>query len=119
MTKTILLYFFLAVTVLAQEDSYLAIADVMPSPVGGIQEIYKHVVYPSKAKKVGVQGKVYVLAFINENGDVDDVKVVRGIGAGCDEAAIDAIKKIKFYPGKNGGAPVKIKFAVAINFQLT
>lgn len=121
MYKTLLLFIFLAAafTLFAQDDAYLTVAEVMPTPVGGLEGIYKNLEYPDRAKKAGVKGKVYVLAYINENGGVDDVKVVRGIGAGCDEAAISAIKKSKFVPGKNNGAPVKIKFAVAINFQLT
>lgn len=119
MIKTLLIYIFLTITILAQDDAYLTFAEVMPTPVGGIETIYKNIEYPGKAKKAGVQGKVYVLAYINEDGSVADVKVVKGIGAGCDEAAVTAIKKVKFVPGKNNGAAVKIKFAVAINFSIT
>ncbi len=99
-------------------EEYLAFAEEMPQPVGGLPEIYKLIEYPEAAKKAGVQGKVYVLAFINENGSVEDVKVIKGIGAGCDEAAVDAIKKSKFTPGKVAGKNVKVKMSLQIIFKL-
>ena len=101
-----------------QSEEYLAFAEKMPVPVGGLPAIYKLIEYPTMAKKVGVQGKVYILAFINENGIVDDVKVVKGIGAGCDEAAIEAIKKTRFIPGESSGKPAKVKTSLQINFKL-
>jgi protein TonB len=105
-------------TAKSQEDPYLPYAQVMPSPIGGMEAIYKHIVYPDLAKKAGVSGKVYVLVYINENGGVDQVKVVRGIGAGCDEAAVDGVKSTKFSPGKNNGAAIKVKLSLAIVFKL-
>ena len=101
------------------DEEYLAFSEEMPSPVGGMEAIMKMITYPSIAKKSGTQGKVFVLAYINENGGVHDVKIVKGIGAGCDEAAIDAIKKTKFNPGKNKGTAVKVKLSLTINFKLT
>lgn len=102
-----------------QSTEYLAFADQMPEPVGGIPAIYKLIKYPEIAQKAGVQGKVYVLAFINEEGGVDDVKVVKGIGAGCDEATIDAVKNSKFTPGKSAGKPAKVKVSLQIQFKLS
>ena len=101
-----------------QAVEYLAFAEEMPQPVGGLPSIYKLITYPEVAKKAGVEGKVYVLAFINENGDVDDVKVVKGIGGGCDEATIEAVKKTKFTPGLSGGKPAKVKMSLQIQFRL-
>lgn len=99
-------------------EEYLAFAEVMPSPVGGLSALYSTIKYPTMAEKVGVQGKVYLIAFINENGDVDDVKVIKGIGAGCDEAAADAIKAFKFEPGKMGGVPAKVKMTIQVIFEI-
>lgn len=105
-------------TQLPGEETYLAFAEEMPAPIGGLEDIFKKITYPAMAKKTGVEGKVYVLTFINENGEVDDVKVVKGIGAGCDEAVIDAVKSSKFKPGSNKGVPVKVKLSLAFNFKL-
>ena len=102
----------------AAGDDYLAFAQKMPEPANGMAEIYKNITYPRVAQKAGVQGKVFVLCFIDEEGNVNDVKVIRGIGAGCDEAAVEAIKNVKFNPGENEGKPVKVKLSLAIIFKL-
>lgn len=104
---------------LYQSEEYLAFAEEMPTPLGGMEGIYSMIKYPELAIKGGVQGKVYVLAFVNENGEVDDVKVVKGIGAGCDEETIAAVKKTKFSPAKSGGKNVKVKMSLQIQFKLT
>ena len=76
-----------AMQAVSEGEAYLPFAEEMPSPVGGLAAIYKNVKYPEIAQKAGIQGKVYLLAFVNENGIVEDVKVIKGIGGGCDEAA--------------------------------
>jgi protein TonB len=102
----------------ANNNEYLAFAEEMPAPIGGLPALYKKISYPSLAKKAGLEGKVFVLTFIDEKGTVTDVKVVKGIGGGCDEAASEAIKSTKFEPGKNQGTPVKVKLSLTINFKL-
>jgi len=99
------------------DDEYAPYADEMPAPVGGMGSLVKNVKYPELAKKVGIEGKVFLLVYINEHGGVDDVKVVKGIGAGCDEAAIAAVKKTKFTPGKSGSTNIKTKLSLALNFR--
>ena len=102
----------------SQNGAYLAAAEVMPSPIGGLKGIYKKIEYPEIAKKSGIEGKVFVIAYVNENGGVDDVKVLKGIGGGCDEAAVRAVKATKFTPGKAKGTNVKVKVALPIIFKL-
>jgi len=101
-----------------QDTEYLAFADEMPQPVGGMPAIYALITYPTIAIRAGIEGKVYVLAFINEEGGVDEVKIVKGLGAGCDEAAIKAVKQTKFMPGKSAGKLAKIKMSLQIQFKL-
>ena len=100
------------------EALYLPVADVMPEPVGGLPAIVKRVVYPDAARRAGVEGKVFIIAYINESGDVDDVKVVKGLQSGCDEAAVNAVKASKFSPAKQGGAAVKVQLSIPIVFKL-
>lgn len=102
----------------AQTDPYSTFAEEMPQPTSGYEAIYKKIVYPELAKKAGIQGKVYLLVYINESGSVDDVKVVKGIGGGCDEVAIKAVKSAKFTPGKIKGAAAKVKITVPVVFKL-
>jgi protein TonB len=113
------IFIFLPTSNIAQDNGYLAFADKMPEPVGGLPAIYKLIKYPEIAKRAGVEGKVYVLAFINESGSVDDVKIVKGIGAGCDEATVEAVKQSKFSPGESAGQPAKVKMSLQIQFKLS
>ena len=101
-----------------KDELYKPFAQVMPEPKDGLESIYKQIKYPEVAQKAGVEGKVYLLIYINENGDVDDVKVIKGLGAGCDEAAIEVIKNTKFNPGKDNGTPIKVKLSLPITFKL-
>jgi periplasmic protein TonB len=112
--------FFLPTNALSsiQDDGYLAFAEVMPEPAEGLAELFKKISYPDIAKRTGVEGKVYLLIYVNETGNVDEVKVVKSLGAGCDEAAINAVKKTKFKPGKNGGVPIKVKLSLPVTFKL-
>ncbi len=104
--------------IVEEEPVYFVAVEEMPEPIGGITEIQKKIVYPEIAKRAGVEGKVYVLAFVDESGTVTDVKLIKGIGAGCDEAAMDAVKKTKFKPGKQRGKPVKVQVSIPVVFKL-
>jgi periplasmic protein TonB len=68
-----------------EEPTYFVAVEEMPEPIGGIQAIQSKIVYPEIAKRAGVEGKVYVLAFVDETGTVTSVKLIKGLGAGCDE----------------------------------
>ena len=99
-------------------QGYLAIAEKMPVMKGGLKALYAKIEYPRMAKDAGVQGKVYLLMYINESGKVDKVECVKGIGAGCDEAAKKAAKKMDFSPAEHKGSKVKVKMAIAVQFKL-
>ncbi|MGH2566832.1 MAG: energy transducer TonB, partial [Bacteroidota bacterium] len=89
------------------DEEYFIAVEEIPQLVDGITGLMKHVVYPDLAIRAGIQGRVYVLVYVNEVGDVVRAELLRGIGAGCDEAALAALKKAKFIPGKQRGKPVK------------
>ena len=96
------------------EEIYLVAVDEMPEPVGGIQKIISQVVYPAEAKKNGITGTVFVLAFVDEMGSVRKVLLTKGIGYGCDEAAMNAVSRTRFKPGKQNGIPVKVQVQVPV-----
>jgi len=101
-----------------EEPTYFVAVEEMPGPIGGIKAIQEKIVYPEIAKRAGVEGKVYVLAFVNEQGEVTKAQIIKGIGAGCDEAALDAVLKTRFTPGKQRGKPVKVQVSIPIIFKL-
>ncbi len=90
----------------------------MPEPIGGIKAIQDKVVYPEIAKRAGIEGKVYVLAFINEEGKVVKARVLKGIGGGCDQAAMKAVEETVFTPGRQRGKAVKTQVSIPIIFRL-
>jgi protein TonB len=55
---------------------------------------------------------------VNEFGEVENPKVIKGIGGGCDENALEAVKLAKFEPGLHNGDPVKVQYSLPIVFRL-
>ncbi len=97
---------------------YFVAVEQMPSPIGGLKAIQKKIVYPGSAKDEGIEGRVYIHAFINEKGTVDRAKVLKGIGGGCDQAALKAVEETKFTPGRQRGKTVKTQVSIPIIFKL-
>jgi protein TonB len=102
----------------AEEPTFFVAVEEMPQPIGGLQGIQAKISYPEIAKRAGVEGKVFIRAFVDETGTVVNAEVVKGIGGGCDEAALDAIMKTKFTPGKQRGKPIKVQVTVPVHFRL-
>lgn len=73
--------------------------------------------YPAEARAAGVGGTVVLETQIREDGSLGDIRVVRPLGYGLDEAAIAAVKQWKFKPGKKDGKPVSVIYAVTVNFK--
>ena len=93
--------------------------DEPPVPIGGFPAIQKNLVYPENARKAGIEGRVTVYAEVDENGNVVRTKVVTSLGPnGCDEAAINALKSVKWYPAKQRDKNVKVWIAVPVDFRL-
>ncbi len=100
------------------EPEIFVIVEEMPELIGGLSSIQSKIRYPEIAKKAGVEGRVIVQFVVDENGGVQDPVVVRGIGAGCDEEAVRAVRQAQFTPGKQRGKAVKVKMSLPITFRL-
>lgn len=101
-----------------ENSDYFVATEEMPEPIGGLYAIQSKIKYPEEAKRNGIEGKVFILAFIDEKGNVANAKVIKGAGSGLDEAALDAVKQTKFTPGKQEGKPVKVQVSIPIVFKL-
>ena len=101
-----------------QETEIFLVVEELPEIVGGMAYLKSQIKYPEIARKAGVEGKVYVNFVVNEQGDVSDVTVARGIGAGCDEEAVRVISGAKFTPGRQRGKAVKVRMTVPVTFKL-
>jgi len=112
------------------EDEGPQLDTAPPVPVAGVYRIGVGVSYPRVASKVEpaytkeaegdrVEGLVLVSVVVAPDGSPDALKIVRGIGHGLDEKAIEAVRQWHFEPGRNGGVPVSVgPIVVAVNFRL-
>ena len=106
-----------------EEDTVYQIVEQMPQYTGGEEAMMKYVAenikYPQAAKDKNIAGRVFVSFVIEKDGSVNEVKVMRGIGGGCDEEAVRVIKGMpKWKPGIQKGKPVRVSYMMPINFKL-
>jgi TonB family protein len=95
----------------------------MPSFPGGDSErlkfLSKNIRYPQQASENGIQGTVYVSFVVKSNGSLADIKIIQGIGGGCDEEALRVVKKMPTWrPGYQNGKKVEVLYTMAIKFRL-
>ncbi len=106
-----------------ESDEIFNIVEESASPKGGIQAFYKYVgdkvKYPAQARRMGIEGRVFVEFVIGKDGSLSEVKAIKGIGAGCDEEAVRIIQSAPAWnPGKQRGKPVKQRYTLPIIFKL-
>ena len=100
------------------EEEIFVIVEQPPVLIGGIATIQNEIEYPEMAMKAGIEGKVIVQFVIDKKGNITNPVIVRGIGAGCDEEAIRALKTAKFRPGMQRGRPVQVRYTLPVTFKL-
>lgn len=94
-----------------------------PTPVGGMTEFYEYIAanmeYPTEARSKGIEGRVFIQFVVDKEGNLTNVKPVKGIGVGCDEEAVRVIEKAaKWNPGKQRGETVNVRMILPITFKL-
>ena len=97
--------------------------ETMPSFKGGLSEFYKFVgsklKYPAQARRIGIEGKVFVQFVVDKDGSMSDIKVVKGIGAGCDEEVLRILGMCPpWNPGLQGARPVRVRMILPVTFKL-
>ena len=99
------------------------IVEQMPEFPGGEEKLFeylgKNIKYPSMARENGITGTVYVTFVVEGNGEISDVKKLRGIGGGCDEEAMRVVKAMPSWKaGKQNGKSVRVQYNLPIKFTL-
>lgn len=107
----------------AENEKVYTFTDQMPQFPGGddklLEYLDKNIHYPEIAKRAGIEGRVIVTFVVNKSGKVTNVKVRKGIGAGCDEEAIRLISNMgDWKPGKSKGKVVNVRMSIPIVFKL-
>lgn len=105
------------------EADIFTVVEESPAFPGGIAArtkfLQENMIYPQIARENRIQGTVYVTFVVEINGNLTDVRVLRGIGGGCDEEAVRVIKTMhNWSPGKQRGKPVRVQFNMPIKFTL-
>lgn len=95
----------------------------MPEYPGGqeamMKFIQKNIEYPAMARESKIAGKVYTQFVVGKDGAIRNIKVIKGIGSGCDQEAIRVIKRMpKWKPGRQRGKVVPVKFVLPFSFKL-
>ena len=106
-----------------EEPEIFMIVEDMPLFPGGenamLKYIGENVRYPQIARENGIQGRVILTFVVDEHGEIRDVKVLRGIGGGCDEEAVRVVKSMpKWKAGKQRGKPVRVQYNLPVMFRL-
>ena len=106
------------------DTTQYVIVERMPAFPGGEEELLDfigtNIRYPEEAKKKGIYGKVFVGFVVEPDGSVSNVKVLRGIGGGCDEEAVRVVQMMpNWIPGEAFGEKVRVSYMIPINFRLT
>ncbi|WGQ11687.1 TonB family protein [Pedobacter gandavensis] len=97
--------------------------EVYPEFEGGMKGwarfLQRNLRYPSLAQENEVQGRVMVSFVIERDGSISDVKLISGIGSGCDEEALRVIRKSpKWKPGQQNAQPVRVRYTMPLAFAL-
>jgi protein TonB len=101
-----------------EEEAFFIVVENMPQLIGGLGKLQSQVTYPEMARRAGIEGRVTIQFIVNERGQVENPRVIRGIGGGCDEEALEAVSKARFTPGLQRGRPVKVQYSLPIVFRL-
>ena len=108
--------------VVEQELGFI-IVEEMPEYNTGVEDmllfIKQHLEYPQQAIDSGIEGQVFVQFVVEVDGSLTEFKVLRGIGYGCNEAAVEVLKKMpNWKPARLRGKAVRVKYMLPISFKL-
>jgi TonB family protein len=104
-------------------DEVFVFVEDQPKYPGGDEARLKYlrdnIHYPKEAKEHNIQGTVYITFVIEEDGSISNVKVLRGIGGGCDEESVRVLTEMpNWIPGKQKGKPVRCQYNMPIRFAM-
>ena len=106
-----------------EEPDIFVVVEEMPMFPGGeaarVDYLTKNLRYPKLAMETGIEGSVFITFVVMQDGSVSDVRLLRGIGGGCDEEAIRVVKNMpRWIPGRQRGIPVKVQYNMPVRFVL-
>ncbi|MDX1740358.1 MAG: energy transducer TonB [Rhodothermales bacterium] len=100
-------------------DEIFVAVEQMPEIIGGVEYLQSLVDYPELARKAQMEGMVVVRVIVNLDGTPSEPEVIRSAGAALDKAAVQAVMKLEFKPGRQRNRPVRTLMAIPVRFQLS
>jgi len=105
------------------EDKIFTVVEQQAEFPGGMEALYKflnkNIRYPSSARRMGVDGKVYVQFVVDKEGRISDVSIIKSLSADCDKEAMRLVQLMPpWKPGRQNGRSVKSKFVLPLTFKL-
>ncbi len=106
-----------------QNDEIFTVVEQQPEFPGGMsalgQYMSKNIRYPAAAQRANVSGRVFVQFVVSKTGEIQEPRILKGIGFGCDEEALRIMNEMpRWRPGKQNGRPVAVMFSLPIQFAL-
>ena len=105
-------------TVKEVELEYLPQHMISEMPVIPIKQLNSRKVYPPLANKQGIEGTVFLELYIDQNGNIRNIVILKDPGYGFGEAAVKALKGLKCIPAKTNGVPVAVRIRYPVRFKL-
>lgn len=104
-------------------DRPIMFAEEMPSFPGGTSALQsflnRTVSYPEEARASAIEGKVVVQFVVHRDGSISDIKFIRELGYGCEDAVLHALARMPHWiPGRHQGQSVAVHYVLPVNFEL-
>lgn len=106
-----------------EEEEIYSLVETNPEFPGGMDSLIaflsRNIAYPQEAIDNNVSGRVFLSFVVEKDGTITDIKILRDIGSGCGAEAVRVVKMMpKWKPGMMQGKPVRVQFALPINFVI-
>lgn len=107
----------------SQIEEIFTTVDQNPEYPGGMSAMYRYlgqnIIYPGKAQKANIQGKVFVKFVIKADGTIDQIKIAKGVNPDLDNEAMRVVRNMpNWHPAMQNGKPVAVYYNLPINFRL-
>lgn len=100
-----------------EREPFVAV-EVMPKLKGGMQALYDNLTYPRRAQQAGIDGRVTLRFTVAADGSVHDITAMGNPHPLLERAAIDALKKVTFEPGRQRSRAVPVRITIPVTFSL-
>lgn len=89
-----------------------------PRIIGGLGAYYIHIEYPEEAIRAGIEGRLVLRFIVETDGRPSRIQVIEPLHPLLDSAAVAALRRVRFIPGKQNGRPVRVRMQLPVRFRL-